>query len=521
MIHQRHFILVKFLLVLAALGMIGWLYRNLQTRESSLHNDARMQQVFSQERRTLVSQVLNARLQDEPILRYKRLSRVLPDDSIQGLPNFVDEETFASWIRWQPEAPRQVPDRLLWLLDQNDRFFSGIPKRYAALVEIWRNGAAGVPAAYFPRLYEVAADFWQGTQIDNHHYRFLLERLPEPMSDTFCDQLLLLGSYPPYSSGNWLYFETEDQAFLLDLPSRELDRLNADIASLRIGISLKRSETWQSWGAVRANLVPYYTPLTDQIREVRLIHISIGLLIGLTLFALYMVINRYERVYRLQKQLLAATSHELRTPVSVLRQFAEMLQDRQDQFTPKIQKYHNFIHRESMRMQFLVENLLSTAKFENLKLALNPTAIDLKTWLEEWTEAANLLDDKSEITCRFPKDVTVYWDATLMSQVVTNLIDNAQKHAGTDIDIHAETQGDWVILTFRDYGNHIQWQRLKHIRAFKGISKPDKGLGLGLYLIQQIIHRHKGTLTFTDAQPGLRVTLKIPIKPITLSHKGS
>lgn len=510
MMYARHFILVKLLLLIAAVAMFGWLWGNLQSREAALHNDARMQEFFTQERRALVGQILNSRAQDEPLLRFSRLSRTLPDAEIEGLPRFIDRNTFKSWLAWDPQAQMTIAPRLLDLLHQDDNFYSGMPKRYAALVEIWREGAQGLPESAFERLYVVASDFWHGRAIGNDDYRFLLKRLPQEMYDIFCDQLLMLGSYPPYPDSNWLYLEKENRAFLLQLPDSELNRLNADIASLRIGISLIRSESWHYWGSLRANLVPFYLPLSDQLRNVRLVHLGIGLLVGLTLFAIYLVINRYEKVYVLQKQLLAATSHELRTPVAVMRQFAEMLQERSDQFQPRIQKYHNFIHREAMRMQFLVENLLSAAKFENLKLELNVTMLDLATWLQEWTEAADILHDHCNISCDVPEAISVNWDSTLMSQVVTNLIDNAQKHAGTDIHIKAEDRGEQVELTFRDFGTQINWSRLRRIRAFMGISKPDKGLGLGLYLVQQIVRRHHGSLTFDEADPGLCVRLIIP-----------
>jgi signal transduction histidine kinase len=510
MINARQFLLVKLLLWFAAAALLGWLYRNLQSREAALHNDAIMQQVFAEERRELVAQVLAARVQNEQIGQYTRLSRSLPDGQLEGLPPFTDRDTFARWLRWSEADHHQIPPRLLNLLSQNDRFFSGMPKRYAALLEIWLIGAQGLPKETFERLYQVAEEFWHGKDIANNHYRFLLQRLPQDMYEVFCDQLLWLGNYPPYPDRYWLYIEKDDRAHLLEIPARELDRLNTDIAALRIGIRLVRSDSWQNWEGIRANVESFFIPLSEQVRQVRWVHFLIGLLISLTLFAIYIVINRYEKVHQLQKQLLAATSHELRTPVAVMRQFAEMLQERQNQFEPRIQKYHGYIHREALRMQFLVENLLSTAKFEHLKLELNCRPFDLAIWLNEWTEAADLLDEKTQITCEVPDNIHVHWDPTLMSQVVTNLIDNAQKHAGTNIEITASAKDQEIILRFRDFGTKINWQRLKKIKAFNDITKPDKGLGLGLYLVQQIIKRHRGKLTFSDAEPGLCVTLVIP-----------
>jgi len=505
---RNYLTLGKLVMVALALSIPFILYRSLENRLASLKRDAQLQSTFSDERNQMVQQVLEMRLRSEDLAQHTVLERQLPDGPIQGLPQF-DAASFLNQAGLSPDPPSQALPPFLQLLNSDDRFFSGMPRRYAGLVELLRQAPLAIGKEAWTRALDVAEQFWVGQDLDNASFTFLIQKLPPGPMASFEAQLCLLGHCDVPPDGRiWLGFRLDRKLKLAALPQAQGSEINRDLQALRLDMALQPWDRWTNLGDLRVSLQSVDLPLEGRIQREWLQHSLLFLILELVCMLIYFILHKYQKVHRLQKQLLAATSHELRTPLAVMRQFSEMLLDRSDRFEPKFRTYHNHIYRECLKLQFLVENLLSAAKFENLQIRPKPVTLELKAWLEDEVHSLQQITDglKLDLTC---PDIEVTWDPGLISQILANLVDNARKHAQTDIMVEVTKSETRIRLSVRDFGTNFDLERIQKVRAFQPHVSKRASLGLGLFLAETMARAHRGSLSFEEASPGLLVILDL------------
>jgi len=143
-------------------------------------------------------------------------------------------------------------------------------------------------------------------------------------------------------------------------------------------------------------------------------------------------------------------------------------------------------------------------------VAPNCQFFELKPWLAELIDGVAGLAPEQKIRCTCPQ-IEVCWDAALMSQVLTNILENARIHAGTDIEVTVGVEAAAATILVRDFGTLADPSLIGRIQAFKPGGKSASGLGLGLYLSRRIVIAHGGSLTLDRADPGLTVKLVLPV----------
>ena len=509
--NHRYLAFAKVLIFLLVVGIPLMLYQSFLNYRGLVRGDAALQETLALEQDQLARQVTRVFFNGEALAGHRILQRTLPAGAIQGLAALpAPEELRLQWGITLDDGAL-LTDRQRELLWDEGRFPSGMPKRFAALVEIC-GGDRQLQQRDFQRLYDVASQFWQGRDLDAPTFGFLVEKLPGEIRHLFGQQadFLALGRPTLPDTGSFFVnLQTAEEHYLLALPLEKLTELNRLLRAFKSDYQYERAEDWLEWEDIQLTLRPKRAPFSDRFLQGSLVYLGVGMGAEIILWLIYFVLIKYEKINRTQRQLLATTSHELRTPLAVMRQFAEMLLDKAEHFPGKFQTYHQHIHRECLKMQFLVENLLSAARFENLKLAPSCCNFDLKPWLLDLIEAAAKLTPEQQIRCDCP-EVQVCWDAALMSQVITNILENARVHAGTDIEVTIAVDADVVTIDVRDFGENDL--AIGSIRAFKPGVKSASGLGLGLYLSQRIVTLHGGKLSLTQAEPGLVVQLALPLK---------
>jgi len=505
-------LLVSAKLLLALLAIAGplGLYQARRNHQRLLEADRDLVRRLASERELILERVVQSFFDDEDLLARARLVRELPDGPIQKLPPFPGALPFVEAGGLRLGERTDADPRYLEMLHARDDFTSGLPKRYAGLVELLRGSDVVLGPADHDRFHEVAAELWLGRDLDDETHAFLLEKLPEQTCAVFDDQQRFLGLDTSRPPGKFLVSTiADDRRYLLELDIGLLDQLEKTLAKLDLGTALEPSDAWLEIGDVRLTLAREDRRVNGRIGKRDLAYLGAGLGLVLILLLLYLVLVEYEKINRSQKQLLAATSHELRTPLAVIRQFAEMLEAQNDSFPEKARTYHGYILRKSLEMQFLVENLLSAARFELVELEVKAEPFSLGAWLEEVVSGMAELVEPNRITLEAPS-CSVTWDRDLMSQALSNLLQNARVHAGTDTEVTAIVDDDQVTLAVRDHGETPDLRALRKIRAFKPGSGSVKGLGLGLYITSRISTAHGGELRFEDAEPGLRVLMTLP-----------
>jgi signal transduction histidine kinase len=212
---------------------------------------------------------------------------------------------------------------------------------------------------------------------------------------------------------------------------------------------------------------------------------------------------------RARRQLLADVSHELMTPLTAIRGYAETLG--LPQFVPPSkegQRAVKVIHEEGERIERLVKDLLDLARFEAGGISLALENVDVDEIFERVSERhAQAAQDKGVAIVIEPHDdIRMVGDPHRLEQAVQNLASNALRHTppGGTIRLGASRDNGKVKLTVTDNGVGIPAEHLPHVfdRFYKADqSRSQAGSGLGLSIVKAIIDRHGGTVS-VRSHPG-------------------
>ena len=220
---------------------------------------------------------------------------------------------------------------------------------------------------------------------------------------------------------------------------------------------------------------------------------------------------------RARRQLLADVSHELMTPLTAIRGYAETLA--LPQFTPgskEGQRAVKVIHEEGVRIERLVKDLLDLARFEAGGIALTLENVDVDELFERVVDRhAQAAQDKSVTMAIEPHedDIRLVGDPHRLEQAVQNLAANALRHTppGGTVRLGASRADGAVKLTITDTGVGIPEQHLPHVfdRFYKADqSRSHTGSGLGLSIVKAIVERHGGSVSAHSRQ-GVETTFEI------------
>ena len=212
---------------------------------------------------------------------------------------------------------------------------------------------------------------------------------------------------------------------------------------------------------------------------------------------------------RARRQLLADVSHELMTPLTAIRGYAETLG--LPQFLPASkegQRAVKVIHEEGERIERLVKELLDLARFEAGGISLALENVDVDEIFERVSERhAQAAQDKGVAIVVEPHedDIRLVGDPHRLEQALQNLASNALRHTppGGAIRLGASRENGMVKLTVADNGVGIPPQHLPHVfdRFYKADqSRSQAGSGLGLSIVKAIIERHGGTVSVRSDQ---------------------
>lgn len=232
-----------------------------------------------------------------------------------------------------------------------------------------------------------------------------------------------------------------------------------------------------------------------------------------------------EAAVDLRDQFLAAAAHELKTPVTSLRGFAQVLQrqlNRTGTVEPqRLKSGLATIIKQSDRLTHLVVALLDISRLQAGKLVLELAPTDLAALVRGVVEAAQGARERLLVTVTAPEEARAMVDALRIEQVVTNLLDNAAKFSPADqpVEVTVADVGSWVHIEVRDYGPGIPTEHRERIferfyQVTRDTTEPTGrglGMGLGLYLVRELVERHNGTIQ-VDCPPdgGSRFIVRLP-----------
>ena len=227
------------------------------------------------------------------------------------------------------------------------------------------------------------------------------------------------------------------------------------------------------------------------------------------------LMSRMRDSYRQQARFVSDASHELRTPIAVIKGYADLL-DRWGKTDEKIlDESIQAIKSESENMQHLVEQLLFLARGDSGRTTLNITDFDITEMMKEVCEESAMIDRAHTYLFEGEGPVPARGDVSLIKQAARILIENASKYTpeGGEIKLRSLVSEGHPAFSVQDSGIGISESDIPHIfdrfyRADDSRSKQTGGSGLGLAIAKWIVERHGGRFEIISRKDiGTRITV--------------
>lgn len=259
-----------------------------------------------------------------------------------------------------------------------------------------------------------------------------------------------------------------------------------------------------------------------QLSDISLIGLMLGVIVLGTGFLLY-GISTEQRVSALKSEFISNVSHELKTPLSLIRMFAELLMLGKVKTPEKGREYAAIITRESERLSRLIDNVLDFSRIERGKAAYEMKPADLGEVVERALDffRYRLEREGRQLEVELPPPgtaPTTLLDENAMTLLVLNLVDNAIKYGGNGpihVALRHIEKPDELQLSVRDHGMGISvdeqrkvFERFYRTRAVRATNI--RGSGIGLALVKHITEAHGGRVS-VESLPGQSSTFSITL----------
>ena len=259
------------------------------------------------------------------------------------------------------------------------------------------------------------------------------------------------------------------------------------------------------FGELAANLNKMYENLQDTLEKLEKANIQ-----------LEKDVQQERKLLRERKELTDHLSHEMKTPIGVIRAYAEGIQDETDE--EKRQKYSEIIISETERMGTLITTLLDLSALENGAVSLMPERFDFVEFVE--TIAGRLLIDMPEtdfeLQYKLPENkVFVYTDKQRMEQVLNNFIVNAKKNVSPKgiLCLSLVEQNNMLHFSIYNEGVSIPPENLSKVwkKFYRDKTAKYSGSGLGLAIVAQVLSMQNLEYGAENISGGVRFFFSIPI----------
>jgi two-component system, NtrC family, sensor histidine kinase GlrK len=230
--------------------------------------------------------------------------------------------------------------------------------------------------------------------------------------------------------------------------------------------------------------------------------------------------NRLVDLAQERNRFLRHMSHELKTPLANIREGTELLMDGAvGELGTGQREVTTILQENSIKLQRLIENLLSFSAWQSNSVGLEPTEFRMRPLIKQVLEnqQLTLVSQRARLDAQV-EDITLVADRGKMRLILENLLSNAIKYSprGGVIHLRARTRDDEFILEVADAGAGIpQDERARIFDAFYTGRAPSghvKGTGIGLSVVNEFVHVHKGTIEIVDGEfPGAHFRIRMPL----------
>ena len=260
-------------------------------------------------------------------------------------------------------------------------------------------------------------------------------------------------------------------------------------------------------------------------RQVAVFTAAFGVLLGVIVAGIvvtWRLMRRETEMARLKSDFVANVSHDLKTPLSVIRMFGETLEMGRIADEAKRQEYYRMITRESERLSRLIDNVLDFSRIEGGRRVYEKAPAAIEPLIRDTLEAFEypLAQQGFTVDVRVAPDLPeIELDADAVGQALANLVDNAIKYSADRraLTVEARVADGQLALSVADAGIGIpaaEQGRIfeKFYRAGRSETQGRRGSGVGLALVKHVAEAHGGTVTVESrAGEGSRFTLRLPV----------
>ncbi|CAN5868776.1 hypothetical protein BH23ACT5_BH23ACT5_12510 [soil metagenome] len=230
----------------------------------------------------------------------------------------------------------------------------------------------------------------------------------------------------------------------------------------------------------------------------------------------------------IKNDFVAMVSHELRTPLTSIAGFADaLISGWRDLPESEIDEFLSYIHKQSLYLGDLVEDVLVIPRLEAGRLRFRPEVFDLGLVVHDVSELLLSAGTERDTVVSMPTGVMVDADPKRVQQVIRNLLENARKYGGEQVLVEGFGLGDHYVVVVVDNGPGVPDAAVEVIfdhfeQLSKGDARSSSGIGLGLPIARRLARAMGGDVWYERRFPtGSRFCFSLPLTPGERSEDGS
>lgn len=211
-------------------------------------------------------------------------------------------------------------------------------------------------------------------------------------------------------------------------------------------------------------------------------------------------------ISRRQSNFLLSVTHELKTPLSSNKLYLQTLLKRTSLNEEEREKLLKKAIEENVRLEGMIENILTATRIENHKLELIKDELDLSQFIKKVVDRWS--QQRVPVKMKLLEGVKIHADAFVIESTLLNLLDNAQKYAGknAEIEVYLEMENEYPVFGVKDSGPGISDKFKtaifdKFTRLGNEETRKEKGTGLGLYIVSELLDFHDARIVCLDNEP--------------------
>ena len=235
--------------------------------------------------------------------------------------------------------------------------------------------------------------------------------------------------------------------------------------------------------------------------------------------------RKLKELGKMKRDIITRISHELKTPLTSIHGASYyLLNFYREKMSKDILDYTEIIHRGSIRLKSLVDDLIDTSRIEAGKLVLKKEEVNVVQMIEECMKDMSYIASFRNIVMRtnMPENVSIRVDKIRLNQVISNILSNAIKNtpAYGEISLELKENIDTIDIQIKDQGVGITkdeaqllFKKFGKIERYgKGMDVDIEGSGLGLFIAKEIVDLHNGDIFFESEgrNMGATFTIRLP-----------